>query len=886
MDDPNSQDANRSERSAAPASTALSFDPRDLIPTPIFCASDRGRLVWMNAAAEQLTGRLAPEVSGESFAVLFPEADRRRVVRAFARMRRQGLKDFYLEAPLLTGRDDSHWVGMQVRLAVAANGRAAYVCSAHDLSAIHGELEEMRRRERESAVRLEEATAGAELKSTFLAAMSHELRAPMNGVIGMSRLLLDSGLDPDQQMYASVIRDSGEQLLELVDDIFDYSRIESGQLEIGRMDFDVRVTVDAVAALLAGTSHEKGVTFSSWVHHRVPSRLNGDPGRLRQVLLNLAAHALRAAEDGELSLRVELVEESAHQAVIRFWVNRAFAGASSEEAAAAFSVFGEVTGATLGASTEAQPLGARDLGLSISRRIVRLMGGDTGVVAVPGLGARLWFRAPFGKQAEIAQPAETGTPEIGMSGLRVLVADPSAPVRAALAERLSSWGCVCDEAEGGLDALERLKQNAASGRAYAVAIVDLELPELDAKTLAGAVREDLALAPTGLVLLTNVGRPGDAARAGEWGYDAYFVKPLDEDQLAGALNAVLHARREAAPEGGHPLVTRFTLAEQRRSRVRVLVVEDNPIDQLVVLSALRRVGYASEAVTNGEDALAACARQPFDVVFLDLAASGPDAADTATRLRAAEAGGRRTPIIALTGRVREDERARCLAAGMDDFLPKPLDLELMCATVEKWASGAIASASERKIADASPVDMPSETMIESPIAQAAPVELAAAMESGVEWVDEAPASWPEAPQASDTVETQEPAPCAAEPVHEPESSWQELPVLDAARMDGSSLGSPELRATLADAFLTRAQQPLARLRFAYGAGDAFQVRVQANALHGLCGGIGATRAAAVFERIASSAERGDLTAIESFVARSASEVRIAMEAIEPRAEAA
>jgi len=924
MEEPTSQDATGSDGSPAPApaTAALSFDPRDLIPTPIFCANAEGRMVWMNAAAEQLTGRLAPAVSGQPFSIMFPESTRTRTTRQFVRMRRRGDKDFYLEAPLLSGNEESHWVGMHVRLVTAANGRSAYLCSAHDLQSIHGELEGLRLKAREVEARLAEATAGAELKSSFLAAMSHELRAPMNGVIGMSRLLLDSGLDRDQLTFAEVIRSSGEQLLDLVDDILDYSRIESGQLEIGRMDFDVRVTVDAVAALLSGVAQEQGVAFSSWVHHRVPSRLNGDPGRVRQVLLNLAKEALRVAEGGELSLRVELVDESAHQAVIRFWVNRAFTGGDADELAQAFSAFGDLEGATLATPSgpSRTPAGARGLGLSISRRIVRLMGGDTGVVAVPGLGARLWFRAPFSKQVEVAATAADLTIEVGLSGLRVLVADASGVARRSLVERLSEWGCVCDEAEGGLDALDRLKNNAATGRAHAIAIVDLELPELDARTLAGSVREDLALTNTGLVLLTNVGRPGDAARAGDWGYDAYFVKPMDDAQLSGTLTEVLRRRRAQGEPAEAALVTRFTLAEQKRSRIRVLVVEDNPIDQLVVLSALRRVGYAPEAVTTGEAALAAAAKQAFDIVFLDLAMSGIDGAELTTRLRADEGSARHTPVIALTGRLRDEERERCLAAGMDDFLGKPIDLELMCATVERWVRQpeevrTVPAAEEpepeaisevpvaEKAVVAEPALVAEEPLVaeeaavaEAPAVVEAPApEIAPAMEAAVEWIDEDPATWSEGlrEEAETAVEAPgEAAPVAPAPVPDitetwvSDDSWQQLPELDAARIETSSMGNPELRSMLMDAFLARTQQPLARLRIAYAGGDASQVEIQAHALRGLCETVGAIRAAALCATIAREAAGGHMAALEGPVGRTAMEVRLAIESVEPRAEAA
>jgi CheY-like chemotaxis protein len=414
---------------------------------------------------------------------------------------------------------------------------------------------------------------------------------------------------------------------------------------------------------------------------------------------------------------------------------------------------------------------------------------------------------------------------------------------------------VCDEAEGGLDALERMKKSAASGRAYAVAVVDLELPELDARTIARSVREASLLARTGLILLTNVGRPGDAARAGEWGYDAYFVKPMDNEQLQATLDEAVRRHRvdpssgtqsHAGARAEAPLITRFTLAEQRRSRVRVLVVEDNPLDQLVVLSALRRVGYAPEAVTTAEAALAAAARQSFDILFLDLSLSGTDGIELASALRSAEAGARRTPIVALTGRVREEERMHCLAAGIVDFLPKPIDLELMCATVEKWVHR--------------PEEAKSTPEPAAPMPQAAP-------DTGA---PEAPA--PAMPDITEAWVARE--------------SWEDQPVLDVARFELSSMGNPELRTMLASAFLTRTQQPLNRLRLAYAAGDAGQIEIHAHALHGLCVTMGAARAAALFESIASQANPDRLEAIEGWITRAESEVRAAIDAVEPRAEAA
>jgi CheY-like chemotaxis protein/HPt (histidine-containing phosphotransfer) domain-containing protein len=658
------------------------------------------------------------------------------------------------------------------------------------------------------------------------------------------------------------------------------------------------------------------------VHHRVPSRLNGDPGRLRQVLLNLAKTALRTGEGGELQLRVELVEETAHQAVLRVWVNRLWNDSTVDpRVGPTFDAFGMGEHEALAAGG-----GSVGLGLGISRKIVRLMGGDTGVQAVEGLGARLWFRVPFGKQAEMSEPAPTALPEVGLSGIRILVADASDSTRRALSQTLSDWGSVCDEAAGGLDALERLTKASASGRAYALAIVDLDLPELDAHALAQAVREDASLAATGLVLLTTVGRPGDAARAAEWGYDAYFASPVVHAQLKEALIEVLRRHKstgaaDAAPE--RPIVTRFLLAEEKRRRVRVLVVEDNPLDQLVVLSALRRVGYAPEAVTTGEAAVAANQAQPFDIVFMDVMMDGIDGCEAARAMRAAEEPGKRTPIIALTGRVRDEERERCREAGMDDFLPKPIDLELMCATVEKWVKSPTeirALAPAELPAGAEPVAAIEPAAAVEPIAtvetsttiepaatiepEAAPVETGesatpdataspvstdatAALMPVAETVwDEWTALGDEESVDQDTLigeSAEEAAPPAAEPVVD---DLADLPVIDLERIESSSMGNPELRSMLVEAFLARTQQPLERLRLAHAANDARAIEIQAHSLKGLCGAVGASRAAALFDRIENAAGDGQLAAIEGWSARAAVELQRAMEELEPRAEAA
>ena len=669
------------------------FDPRDLVPEPLFCCDAEGRLVWLNHAAEQLTGNSAHELTGQTFPILFPFSDRERLTRLVLRRVKKGVPEFSLEAPVVSAMGQTHWVGIRVKRIVAGNGHVGYVASAHELNASHEELERLRTQVKQLAARAEQASAAAQLKSDFLATMSHEIRTPMNGVIGMSRLLLDSTLDRDQRTWAEVIHGSGQALLQLVNDILDYSKIEAGKLEIESLDFDVRVTVGSVGALLGPRASDKGVEFTCNVNHRVPSLVKGDPGRLRQVLLNLAGNALKFTEKGEVDVRVELAEETAHQVVLRFAVRDTGVGIEPQQLEALFEAYAQ------GDVTVARRFGGTGLGLTIARQLVQLMGGEVGVASELGKGSTFWFMLPLEKQAEQAVPKTL--PTVDLRGMRVLVADPARTVRASLVEMLETWGCAAEEAEDGLMALEKMRQAAAAGNPFVTALVDMELTVLDGESLAVAVRDDAALGRTSLMLLTNLGRRGDAQRALAWGYRAYLIKPVQVSHFHEALLEVLGdastqaagaARSSEAVAAGAPgtpagrkLITRHSIAESQRQRVRVLVVEDNPVNQLVAVAALRRVGYAPMVVANGALALDAVAENTFDVIFMDVSMPDMDGFQATREIRRREADGHRTPVVAMTAHVRLEERERCVESGMDDYLPKPLDLELMCALVEKYA---------------------------------------------------------------------------------------------------------------------------------------------------------------------------------------------------------
>lgn len=631
------------------------------------------RVAFITPSSERVLGYAADEVEGRAFTDLVHPDDSTVLIEKLT-----GIQE-----------DESDAASFEVRMR-HANGEYRVIAwtaanHLHDASVKGyvlngGDVTDARQAAADLVAARDAAMAASKTKSEFVSMMSHEIRTPMNGVIGLTELLLETELDKEQSELASGVKISAERLLVIINDILDFSKIEAGKLEIEETPIDVHDVADDVGRILASMAHGKGLELLVDVQPEVPDSLLGDGTRIQQILLNFGSNAVKFTSDGEVMMRVKVLHENGERVALRFEVSDTGLGIAPEDQERLFRAF------TQADSSTTRRYGGTGLGLTICRQLVELMGGRLGLESAPGQGSTFWFELSL-RRAQDAPSARKSGDTRTLSGQRALIVDDNATNRRILRQQLRSWGVEAVEAADGFEALEIAGTAAQDGRAFDLGVIDLNMPGMDGMELARELKANSATASTMLFLLSSSGNRLEPGASHLTGFAASLTKPVRSSELFDCLITTMNSGLQVERDETAPAENSGAAAAAPGSAGTILLVEDNKVNQMVGSKVLENLGYSYEIADNGLVAVRAFETGSYDAVLMDCQMpemDGYEATGAIRRLEADTGAVRRTPIIAMTAAAMEGDREACLASGMDDFITKPVRLEIVATVLARW----------------------------------------------------------------------------------------------------------------------------------------------------------------------------------------------------------